>query len=353
MTADSPETTAVATTTAATTTAATTAEEWQKVIAPADCMCSDGSAYQFWIHRGTSDRVVFYLEGGGACFSSGTCGPADPTYKQSLANDSEKRPGGTRSEPNGIFDLANDKNPFRDDSIVYVPYCTGDLHQGDTVYDYGDGVVINHNGYTNASTALAATAAVFPDASEVVVAGESAGSAATPRFGGLAHDVFPDAEVTVIADGSGAYPGTEGITAAIAAFWGSESAIPPWPSSAGLPASAWSLPGSFVRAGKHNPSMTIASINSAYDETQTRFVKVAGFPQADLMTMIDDNTEFIEGEGVDVSSWVGPGELHTILSRPELYTTTVEGESLLDWVTALVEGDEVPDVHCKDCQKPA
>lgn len=333
--------------------ASETSADWEKVIAPADCMCSDASAYQFWIHRGSSDRVVFYLEGGGACFSSGTCGPEDPTYKRSLANDSDNQPGEKNSDLTGILDLANGTNPFRDDSIVYVPYCTGDLHQGNTVHDYGDGVVIHHNGNFNGNTALAAAAAVFPAAAEVVVAGGSAGSAATGRYGGLAHDVFPDAKITVIADGSGAYPGTEGITTAIAAFWGSESAIPPWPESADLPTTAWSLPGSFVRAGKHDSTMRIASINTAYDETQARFVKVAGFPDADLMTMIDDNTEFIESEGVEVSSWVGPGVLHTILTRPEFYDTTVEGESLLEWVTALVDGDSVPDVHCKDCQKPA
>ena len=41
--------------------------------------------------------------------------------------------------------------------------------------DYGNGVEVHHNGYTNGSTALAAAAALFPRATEVVVAGSSAG----------------------------------------------------------------------------------------------------------------------------------------------------------------------------------
>jgi len=98
--------------------------------------------------------------------------------------------------------------------MVVVPYCTGDLHLGTTLHDYGGGVEVHHNGYANASTALAATAALFPEATEVVVAGSSAGSAGAAAYGGAAHDVFPDADIAVIADASAAYPGTPAITLA-------------------------------------------------------------------------------------------------------------------------------------------
>ena len=70
--------------------------------------------------------------------------------------------------------------------------------------------------------------------------------------------------------------------------------------------------------------------------------------------MIDGNTKQATDGGAKIHTWVGPGELHTILGRPELYTTEVEGNSLLEWITALVDGDEVPTVHCTgDCGKPA
>ena len=52
--------------------------EWRKVATTPNCECSDGSEFHFWVHRGTSERVVFYLEGGGACFSAQTCGPNTP-----------------------------------------------------------------------------------------------------------------------------------------------------------------------------------------------------------------------------------------------------------------------------------
>jgi hypothetical protein len=214
-------------------------------------------------------------------------------------------------------------------------------------------VVIHHNGFVNASTALAATATSFPNATRVVVAGSSAGSAGAPLYAGLAHDVLPAARIRLIVDGSGAFPGDPGITTAIGSLWGIDSIIPPWPENHGIAPSAWSLPGLVIQAGKHVQGMPIAQINTAYDETQQSFVKLAGFPGADLQTMIDDNTKSIEAAGVPVHSWVGPGTLHTILGRPEFYTVKVNGTRLREWVADLVNGKDVPDVHCTDCQKPA
>ena len=49
----------------------------------------------------------------------------------------------------GLLDVADARNPLRDYSIVYVPYCTGDVHLGDSTTDYGNGVVIQHKGAVN------------------------------------------------------------------------------------------------------------------------------------------------------------------------------------------------------------
>ena len=147
-----------------------TAEGWTKVLAPASCRCSDGTPYHYWVRPGDPGKVLFFLAGGGACFSAETCAAESATYTVNLEGDGGPGDG-------GIFDLDNEANPLADHSMVVVPYCTGDLHLGTVVHDYGGGVEVHHNGYANASTALAATAALFPEATEVVVAGSSAGSA--------------------------------------------------------------------------------------------------------------------------------------------------------------------------------
>lgn len=316
---------------------------WAQVATPPQCTCSDGSPYHFWIRRADPERVVFFLEGGGACFSAQTCGPGSATFTRALDGGADAPAGG------GIFDLDDERNPFADWSMVYVPYCTGDLHLGDTTQDYGDGVVVRHNGSVNASTALTATATAFPDAREVVVAGSSAGSAGAPLYAGLVGDLLPEAGVSLLADGSGAYPDDEGTTTAIGALWGVFADLPDWSEQTGPPAEDWSLPRLLVQAGRHVPDMRVATINYAYDDVQAVFSSLIGH-QGDLLEAIDANNELVESEGVDLHAWIGPGTEHTVLGRDAFYTEEVGGTALRDWVADVVAGEDVPDVRCTDCR---
>lgn len=320
---------------------------WEQVAAPPECVCSDGSPYHYWIRRADPERVVFFLEGGGACFSAETCGPTSPTFTRNLAGRADVAAGGPADA--GIFDLSDERNPFADWSFVFVPYCTGDLHLGDATHDYGDGVVIRHNGAVNANTALAATAAAFPDAREVVVAGSSAGSAGAPLYAGITHDLLPDATVTVLADGSGAYPDDEGITTAIGSLWGVFEDLPDWPEQTGPPPGDWTLPRLLVQAGRHVPDMRVATLNNAYDDVQARFSALIG-NTGDLLAMIEANNELVEADGVEVHSWVGPGIEHTVLGRDAFYDDEVDGRVLHDWVADVVAGEDVDDVRCTECR---
>lgn len=317
---------------------------WQKVAAPPTCQCSDGSPYHYWVRRADPQKVLFYMAGGGACFSAETCSAEGATYTVALGEGTE--PGG------GIFDFDEPDNPFADHSVVVAPYCTGDLHLGTAEHDYGGGVVVQHDGADNASTAIGAAAAVFPDADEVVVAGSSAGSAPAPAYGGIAHDLWPDADIAVVADASAAYPGDPGITLAIGSLWGVTESIPPWPETADLPPEAWSLPGLFSNAAAHAPELRFATYNDAYDEVQGQFSTLIGVDPSNLVELIDENNAAIEEDGVDLVSWVSPGTEHTILGTDGFYDEEVDGERFVDWLTAFLAGDEVDDVHCTDCEKP-
>jgi len=321
-------------------------EGWNKVLAPASCRCSDGTPFHYWVRAANPEKVLFFLNGGGACFSAETCASESATYTVNLEGDDG--PG-----DEGIFDLDNEANPLADYSMVVVPYCTGDLHLGTRMNDYGNGVEVHHNGYTNGSTALAAAAALFPRATEVVVAGSSAGSAGAPAYGGGAHDVWPDADIAVIADASAAYPGTPEITLAIGGLWGIEGSIPLWPETADLPLEAWSLPGLFVNAAKHDPDLRFATYNNAFDKVQAGFSAMIGQDAANLVDLIDANNSWITEQGVDVRHWVAPGTDHTVLGDNELYKQKVGGDSLIDWLTAFIAGEPGSDVHCTDCGQPA
>ena len=40
-----------------------------------DCGCSDGSEFSFRVRKADPKKIVFHLQGGGACFSAETCAP--------------------------------------------------------------------------------------------------------------------------------------------------------------------------------------------------------------------------------------------------------------------------------------
>ncbi|HQV59069.1 MAG TPA: pectin acetylesterase-family hydrolase, partial [Ilumatobacteraceae bacterium] len=281
---------------------------------------------------------------GGACFSAETCDPVAGRYKTAIGADEDPSKLAT-----GIFDRTNPDNPLADYSLVFVPYCTGDVHIGNADHDYGNGLTVHHRGFLNGSAALDTLAAEFPNAEHVVVAGESAGSVATPLFAGLAADRLPKAAITVIADGSGAYPDVPAVNATVGAIWGTSNVIPDWPVNKGMTAADYSIPGLFVQSGKHAPRIVFGRYDYAFDQTQEFFAGIAGFSPDRLIEMIDQNETQIEAKGVTIHSYTASGNDHTILHTPEFYTQTVNGTKLVDWITNLVAGKPDADVHCTAC----
>lgn len=328
-----------------TTDVGSTVGTWESVEAPVDCMCSDGSPFTFHVREGDPTKVLFFMEGGGACFSAETCAPASETFKRtSLLPDDLAAGTGT-----GIWDDDNPENPFAGWSVVYVPYCTGDVHIGNSTTDYGNGVIIEHKGYLNGNAAVATMAERFPAATQIVVAGESGGSVPSPLYAGIVADRYPDARITVLADGSGAYPDIPAINSVIGTYWGTLDAVPDWPENEGMTVERWSFPGLFIQAGAHADNIVFARHDYAFDRTQVFFAGLAGIPADDLVSLIDANEQQIETAGVTLWSYISPGDDHTVLHRDAFYTQTVEGVRLVDWVTALVAGDTVADVHCTVC----
>ena len=343
-----PATNAPETTEPAPATESTPAGEWELVAGSEDCACADGSDYSYWVREADPERVVFYLQGGGACFSGQGCSFTGEGNSYDVTADPSE-PGDDPSVWSGIFDFDNPLNPLADHSFVVALYCTGDVHLGNRTNDYGSGLIVRHNGFVNANTALATAVERFGDATEVVVAGSSAGSAAAALYGGLAADAFPDASVTVVADASGAYPSEPAINSHIGGLWGTATVIPDWPTNEGLTAAEWGLPELFVRAGQHAPQVRFARYDNAFDSTQEFFATLAGFDASSMDELMDQNEAMIEAAGVNQASYMAPGTDHTILFRDLLYSQEVEGVAFLDWLTAFLGGTDVDDVHCQDC----
>jgi Pectinacetylesterase len=322
-------------------------DQWTAVDPGDDCMCMDGSPFELWDRPADPTKVVLYFEGGGACFSAETCDFANSTATVNLALGSPPAGRG------GLFDQSNPENPLADYSVVYVPYCSGDVHTGNKTTEYSPELTVVHNGYVNATAGLEYMVETYPDVEDLVVMGASAGAVPTPLMAAMAADELPDAHVTTFGDSAGAYPDVPSVNASIGAgMWGTDTVGPDWPEYEGLTPEQRSIPGLYVLAMQHNPDITYARFDYAYDEVQSFFGGIAGFAADQLVTLIDETAAQAESSGVPLASYVAPGTAHTIVAGDEFYDMEVDGVRLVDWFTAVLDGEGPPDVRCVDCQPP-
>ena len=322
--------------------------DWEKVVPGGECQCADGSEFAFWDRRADPTKVVLFLEGGGSCFDATTCaftgsGGENDYYDFNLSTENPLE--------SGIFDAGRADNPFADHSFIYVPLCTGDLYLGDTTRVYSPELTVEHNGFVNGTAALNYLAAHYPDADQVVVVGKTAGSVAAPVYGGLVADLLPDAQVTVFGGQSGAFPEDADINAEILGeLWGAYDTMPDWEVNDGLTAREWGPTRFWIQAGQHNADIVMARFDYAFDRNAQRQLESRGVDPSTMVELIDANEAAIEAAGVTQHSYTAPGDEHGIFDVNRFYEIEVNGVSLVDWVTALLAGEPLDDVHCEDCR---
>jgi Pectinacetylesterase len=323
---------------------------WTKVPLGGDCECADGSEFAVWERRADPTKVVFFLDGGGSCFDAKTCAftglgtGGEANYDWSIY-------GEDPAQEDGIFNFARSDNPFRDYSFVYVPICTGDVHLGNVTRAYTPELTVEHNGFVNGTSALDHVSENYPDAAQVVVVGKSAGSTAAPVYGGLAADLLPDAQVTVLGGQSGHIPDDPVLTAALSERWGLYANMPDWDVNEGLTAREWGPRRFWIQAGLHNSEIVLARFDFAYDREAAGDGEVTGVDPSDQLAVIDANEAAIEETGVVLHSYTAPGDSHGIFEWPRFYEVEANGEKFVDWVGRLIEGEEVDDVHCRECRR--
>jgi hypothetical protein len=160
--------------------------------------CMQGSEYRYFARRGSVNKLLMYYQGGGACWNNFTCGGTDigAVCKTSAADDDPN------SFSSGFADLSNENNPFRDWNIVFVTYCTCDVHFGDATVEYVGlpDITVQHKGYHNSKVAEKWAREHFLNPEEVFVTGSSAGAYGAWFNGPLLHEVWPASQVHVLAD---------------------------------------------------------------------------------------------------------------------------------------------------------
>jgi hypothetical protein len=167
---------------------------WQRV-ALAGTKCGNGSQYKFFVRKTASPNVLFFFEGGGACWDYDTCsgraGVLGASNPNGIADDYMTQftakyvsPIVNGADP-GIPGRSRTDLPTKDWNIVYMPYCTGDVHIGNRQTTYFDttggqpALAWTHAGYTNTMAAVSYAHSQFPTVSKLLVTGFSAGGTAT------------------------------------------------------------------------------------------------------------------------------------------------------------------------------
>ncbi len=331
--------------------AQTAAPAWQRIEPGGATTCADGSPYHFFVRDGDPARLTVFFQGGGACWSGATCDPqGHPSYRPSLAS--------TGDPPaHGIFATERDDNPFAADTVLFVPYCTGDVHLGDRVQRYrlpvgsrhpGRTLRIQHKGAVNAAAALdwlfrhaAAPARIF-------VAGSSAGAIAAPFYAVRLAAWAPEARVSVLADGAGGYR-RSATEVRPHRLWGALAVVRQHAGFADLRDETFDFEALTIAAARARPRIRSARFDTAEDAMQRHFLQLAGGNPPSLLALIAANAREIRASVPAFRSFVAAGDEHTILGRSALFELQTVGVRLRDWIAALASHRELDDVLCAAC----
>jgi hypothetical protein len=321
--------------------------------------CSDAPgtdpAFSFWIRRGTSDGLVIFFDGGGACWDDLTCSvpwlasgrPDDGFYKAEIL------PGDDPNRFGGMFLVNDERNPVRDWSFIYVPYCTGDVHLGSNTTHYrdvdsGEDFEIRHRGADNFRVVLAWARANMATPQRLLVAGSSAGA-----YGAVGHyvrirDAFPRARAVMLGDAG------QGVTTPEFAElrdgrWGARAARSLRGSDGAAPPDDMAV----SRLAALYPNDVFAQFTTANDRTQAGFYALMGVNDACTAWTAKMRNDLTERQTApNFRSYVAAGDAHTILRAQRFFTETSGGETFVDWFSALIRGALPENRACVDCQPP-
>ncbi|UCH73056.1 MAG: hypothetical protein JSU82_11880 [Rhodospirillales bacterium] len=153
--------------------------------------CGNGSPYRFFVNRVPNTRnMVVYFEGGGACWDFETCsGAAGDLGARNPNGIPLDYLGSGRFDTDLVSPFVFRLNPLplsqvktQAWTIVYVPYCTGDVYSGDSVAVYpdpdgGPSLMWQHNGLRNVRAMIAWLKNNLERPAQMLATGCSAGGA--------------------------------------------------------------------------------------------------------------------------------------------------------------------------------
>lgn len=286
--------------------------------------------YVFRVIRGDPKKLLFFFQGGGACFDRNTT-IIDPTCYTKIEP----------ASPYGVFNWSAPGNPYAGWTSVTVMYCSGDAHAGNIthVYEDDDGrnVTVKQHGYWNAKSALDWALAEMPSLTYLVVSGCSAGSLGTQVWARTVMNSFAgrvSESMAAIADSFVAIIPPQIPPGSLLIAYGA-CTVPLWTESflsACLQGKA-TPEMAYGDAMVEHPNSAFSNVNSKADALQIRyynlFASVYGLPDIDADGMakaISLMLGNLSKEHKNYVSYIADGDQHCFLNRPCFETTDTRGE---------------------------
>jgi hypothetical protein len=320
-------------------------------------ICSKTTPYSYFVKRGSVNKLMVYYQGGGACWDFLTCGLIG-TFDDHVDPTGSDNPNNTQV---GLGDQGNASNPFADWNVVFVSYCTGDIHFGDSEQTYSGGGLgtqhIEHRGFVNARVVEKFAREHFANPDEVFVTGSSAGAYGAFFNAPLIRAVYPTAKFSVLADAGNGVVTQQFL----------DEKFPVWNFAANLPTNipgladtltnGTGIPGYTVVVANFFPDVNWAHYSTAYDGGtggQTGFYNLMLNPTTNPAVAAAEWPKWWEAScewngimetqaAATASSvpsnyryYIGTGSRHTMFGSNKVYSDVSGGvPTIVDWINAM------------------
>ena len=311
---------------------------WTEVPMPTPATCAFGDPFAIFVKPGRSDKVVVDFEGGGACWSGVTCEANSVTFTSNISRRSDY----FKSSQNwrGIFDIHDPRNPVADATIVHIPYCTGDVHWGNSVQTYKIAgqppFTIHHSGAVNVSMAIEWMQKNLKVKPETIhVTGCSGGAYGSIYWAPYLKKIFPKTKMLQFGD-SGAGVSTPEFRERGLPQWNITAYAPYWIPALDPKNVDWSklnVRDLYIGVANYYKNDYFSQFNHYNDLIQTYFYSVMGGNPLNWSELMQQSIQSIAlaTKEAHFDSALVEGTSHCAMTSNLFYDTDVNGKRLYEW----------------------
>jgi hypothetical protein len=287
-------------------------------------VCLYGDEFRVSTREGSSDDLLIFLQGGGACWSD-LCAASTTS--------------GFGILPIGWTDSNPENNPaLAEFDVVFVSYCDGSVFSGDNLIFATDGSVERrHRGLANLSAGIDIARLRHPEPRRIVLAGSSAGGYGTILATAVVRMAYPHTPLFVLNDaGIGlTNPEDPSLADAVADEW---KVLQFLPASCGDCVDDGQFTG-IVRWGlDHDPSLRVGDFSSYRDGVIGGIFLGMEGPDFEAL-LLEETDELHAAHPERFQRFFVNGSGHTAILAG-YYDASIDGQTLIEWVQAMLDGSE-------------